>query len=151
MRRKLVLLLTVLALVSLACGGGDDTEAEQAARQGDEAAEPRLSLSIEDPAEGARVRLPFTVEYTASVPLGAPETGKHHVHVWYDGNENEYDVVNGATYRVSDLSPGRHTVTVSLRNADHSAAGAEDEVTVAVTAGEKTGEGGGEGDGGYQY
>ena len=150
MRRKIVLFLTLLALVSVACGGGDNTEAEQATGRGDEAAEPRLSLSIEEPTEGSRVRLPFTLEYRASVPLGAPETGKHHVHIWYDGNENEYEVVNGATFTISDLAPGRHTVTVSLRNADHSAAGAEDEVTVAVTAGENT-EGGIEGDGGYQY
>ncbi len=150
MRLKLLVPLALLALVSLACGGGDDTEAGGGRQQG-EAGESELSLSIQRPAEGAQVRVPFTLEYTSSVPLGAPETGRHHVHIWYDGNESEYEVVNGASFSVRDLSPGRHTITVSLRNADHSAAGAEDEVTVAVSGGEQTGEGAGENDTGYRY
>ena len=48
-----------------------------------------LSLSVTNPAEGTSVTLPFTVELQSGVPLGAPETGEHHVHIYFDGDDSE--------------------------------------------------------------
>jgi hypothetical protein len=130
---------TAFALVAAACGGGGDG--------GSGAGGP--SIEMTSPQDGAAVSVPFTVEIDSSEELGAPETGKHHVHVYFDGNEDEYEVVEALSYEVPDLASGEHTITASLRNADHSEAGAEAEVTVTVE-----GSGGGEEDGGdrgYDY
>ena len=94
--------------------------------------------------------VPFTVEFESSEELGAPETGKHHVHIYFDGNEDEYEVVEDLSYEVPDLESGEHTITASLRNADHSDAGAEAELTVTAEGAGGGDENGGE-DGGYDY
>ncbi len=147
--RKLMVFGIVALLFAAACGGNDDTGAGGRTEQPAE----ELSLSIDGPADGSEVQVPFELTASASVPLGAPETGRHHLHVWYDGNANEYEVVNTESVEIADLEPGDHTVTVSLRNADHSEAGADDEISVTVVdAGERgddTGEGANEQDDGY--
>jgi hypothetical protein len=125
-------LLPVLALVAVACGdasagsGGSD------------------SLQISSPADGAQVASPFTVTVDASVALGDPSTGEHHVHLCFDGADcdAEYTLVYGDTFEVADLPPGEHTIEASLRNADHSDAGAADEITVTVGGGGGDSQGG---------
>ena len=42
-------------------------------------------------------------------------------------------VVGGTEFTVTGLSPGDHTIDVTLQHADHSSAGAEDSVNVTVT------------------
>jgi hypothetical protein len=124
-------LLPVLALVAAACGdagagsGGSD------------------SFQISSPEDGAQVGSPFTVTVDAGVALDDPSTGEHHVHLCFDGADcdAEYQLVYGDTFEVADLPPGEHTIEASLRNADHSDAGATDEITVTV------GEGGGDAEG----
>ncbi|WP_335991344.1 Ig-like domain-containing protein [Glycomyces sp. MUSA5-2] len=150
MLKKLTAPLAVGALILAGCGGTDPG--------GD-----GPSVSIEQPAEGDELTAPFTVVVESSEELGTTESGNHHVHLYFDGNDGTYEVIesgNGEEYEVSadspvleGLEPGEHTLNVSLRNADHSAAGAEDEVT--VTIGDGTGGGGGDEDeddgGGYGY
>jgi Family of unknown function (DUF6130) len=92
------------------------------------------SLSITSPSEGDTVGGTFTVKWDSSVSLGEPDTGKDHVHVFVDGNANDYTVVGGDSFEVKGLSPGKHTVDVTLQNADHSSAGAEDQVDVTVSS-----------------
>lgn len=94
-----------------------------------------LSVSIVEPASGASVSVPFTVKVQSSVPLGTTESGKHHVHVWFDENSSDYMVVESDSVQVTNLSAGSHVVHVSLRNANHSAAGAENQTTVMVGGG----------------
>ena len=74
----------------------------------------------------------MTVE--SNVELGDPDTGNHHVHLCFDTTscDEEYELVFGDTFDVSDLSPGEHTIVASLRHADHSDAGVSDEITVTV-------------------
>jgi len=48
------------------------------------------------------------------------------------GDADDYTVVGGNEFEISGLSPGEHTVNVTLQHADHSPAGAEDEVEVTV-------------------
>jgi hypothetical protein len=92
------------------------------------------TLTITSPSSGETVGSSFTVEWESNVDLGEPDTGKDHVHVFIDGNSNDYTVVGGDSFEVTGLSNGEHTVDVTLQNADHSPAGAEDKVDVMVSS-----------------
>jgi hypothetical protein len=98
-----------------------------------------MSVTIAEPSEGAAVQLPFTLRLESSVPLGPTESGQHHVHVFFDGDDSTYEVVESDSIEISNsskaaagLSPGKHELNVSLRNADHSPAGAETKISVDV-------------------
>jgi hypothetical protein len=112
--------------VLTACGNQDATG-------GSGSGSDSPSLSITSPSEGDTVGSSFTVKWDSNVELGEPDTGKDHVHVFVDGNSNDYTVVGGDSFEVTGLSDGKHTVDVTLQNADHSPAGAEDQVDVTVS------------------
>jgi hypothetical protein len=90
------------------------------------------SVSITSPADGATVGSDVEVSWDTSEQLGPPDSGRDHVHVFVDGHSNDYTVVGGNSFTVEGLSPGQHTLDVTLQHADHSSAGAEDEVEVNV-------------------
>lgn len=113
-----------LAATAAGCGSGTDT-----ASAGSD------DLTITSPSDGATVRVPFTLTWEASVPLGPPDSGKDHVHVFVDGQENDYTVVGGTRFRLKDLSPGEHEVQISLQHADHSPVGPESTIDVTVEGG----------------
>jgi hypothetical protein len=141
MTRRLIGPALAAVLLLAACGDPDG---------GASAGEGGLSLEIVSPEAGAEIGLPFTVELEASEELGPPEEGVHHVHVYFDGNDTEYEIVEAESWEVTTIQvpEGEHTLHASLRNADHSAAGAETEITVTVGQG---GTDGGDGDGGIDY
>jgi hypothetical protein len=140
--RAVLAALLALALMAAACGDDDDSTSTGDASAGSGGDD--LALAIATPGDGDDVEVPFDVEFDSSVPLGPTDTGEHHVHLFFDGNEEEYDVVEGDAFTVErDLEPGEHTVAASLRNADHSDAGVLAEITVNVAGGS----GGGGGDG----
>jgi hypothetical protein len=105
-----------------ACGGDSDASGGSSP-----------SVSITSPADGATVGSDVEVSWDTSARLGEPETGRDHVHVFVDGHSNDYTVVGGNSFTVTGLSPGKHTIDVTLQHADHSSAGAEDEVEVTVS------------------
>jgi hypothetical protein len=126
---RLLALGSVLALVLAACsqsggGGGDASGA---------------SIGFDTPTDGATVTVPFQVKLNASVPLGAPETGNHHAHIYFDSistNTADYDIVYGTSEMVTrQLSPGQHTLIVALANPDHSLVGPKQEIKVTVGGG----------------
>lgn len=138
MSKLLILPAAVLALVLTACGdddGGSSTTSTETGGGGG-----GMSLSISDPADGATVTEPFTVKFDSSVPLGPTNSGEHHVHLYFDGDDSEYTVVESDSAEVKDLPPGEHVINVSLRNADHSPAGVETKITVTVGEGGSSGE-----------
>lgn len=148
-RPRLPLLIGAVALLAAACGGGGrggDGTVGTAGGGGE-----GMTIGIAAPADGADVTQPFTLKVTASVPLGDPETGRHHVHVWFDGQEADYRINYTDTFRVEGLPAGEHVITAALANADHSLAGPRSEVTVAVGGGDggqtatTSGQGGGYG------
>jgi hypothetical protein len=116
--------VTALAATLAGCGSGSD------ATTGGSDAE---QLSITSPDDGAAVKVPFELTWESAVPLGPPDSGKDHVHVFVDGQENDYTVVGGNRFRVKALSPGTHDVQISLQRADHTPVGPEDSVEVTVT------------------
>jgi hypothetical protein len=93
------------------------------------------TLSVAAPAPNSTVSTPFQLKVVTSVSLGTTETGRHHIHVWFDGNEDKYQILYGDTGQVGDVPAGSHTMTVSLRNANHSDAGPRVEVPITVGAG----------------
>jgi hypothetical protein len=97
------------------------------------------TLTIVSPADGDELAMTFEIQVESNVPLGAPETGNHHVHFYFDTDISspDYQIVYGSSATVEpDLTPGQHTIIVSLRNADHSDAGPSQEITVNVTGGD---------------
>jgi hypothetical protein len=99
--------------------------------------------------------LPFTVKYTSSQPLGPLSSGKDHVHVYLDGQKNEYTVVPATSYVIKNAPTGMHEVDVSLQHADHSPVGPTAHISVNITGagsgGSTSAPTGGSGGGGYDY
>lgn len=120
--------LSVLVLVAAACGGSAG-----ASSSGD------LTLAISAPKDHAKVNQPFTVMLDASVPLGDPSTGEHHVHLCVDGQscDTQYQLVYADSAQVDGLTPGEHTIEASMRNADHSDTGVSASITVIVTGSDR--------------
>ncbi len=113
---------TVAALGLLAACGDDEASAGSGGS----------GLTITSPEDGATVGTTFDVTWDSDVELGEPDTGRDHVHVFVDGHSNDYTVVGGNEFTLEDLSPGEHTVNITLQHADHSSAGEEDEISVTV-------------------
>ncbi|GAA1734346.1 hypothetical protein GCM10009809_32030 [Isoptericola hypogeus] len=121
----------LVAALAAGCGGDDGGQAGGGAATG----EGGMTLEITAPEDGASVEAPFTVELASSEELGPTETGAHHVHVFFDDDDQEYLVVEGDSVEIADLADGEHVVNASLRNADHSPAGVETEISVTVGPG----------------
>ena len=119
--------LFALALVATACSNAGASTGSD------------MSLKIASPSDGATVSEPFKVTFDASVPLGKPTTGDHHVHLCFDGTScdelSQSVIAYGDSVMVSDLSPGMHTIEASLRNADHSDTGVSTTISVDVSGG----------------
>lgn len=126
-RRALVGAAVAVLAAGMLAGCGSESSA------GSGSGSDSPSLSITSPSEGDTVGSSFTVKWQSNVDLGEPDTGKDHVHVFVDGNSNDYTVVGGDSFEVTGLSDGQHTVDVTLQNADHSPAGAEDQIDVMVS------------------
>jgi hypothetical protein len=125
-----IALVVGFTFAAAACGGDDDSDA--AAGAGGE-----LAIEVTAPAEGAAVGASFELAADTTVPLGEPDTGLHHMHLYYDGNrsDGEYDIVYGNSATVTGLTPGEHTIDAVIANADHSLTDAEARITVMVEEG----------------
>ena len=129
--RALLLLVGAVALLAAACGDGGGETSDAAGAGGGE-----MSLAITTPADGASVTEPFTLKVSSSVPLGEPDSGRHHVHIWFDGQEADYKINYTDSFQVEGLPAGEHVLTAALANADHSLAGPRSEITVTVGGGD---------------
>ncbi|MGH9234317.1 MAG: hypothetical protein ACRD0R_13395, partial [Acidimicrobiales bacterium] len=132
----------------LAACGDDDATITDAGDAGGGGGDDELTIDVAQPADGDEVGDTFDVEFDTSVELGEPDTGLHHVHLYYDGEtaDGEYDLVYDTSFTVErDLGDGEHTVEAVIANADHSLTDARDEVTITVgsaaPAGDDTDEG----------
>lgn len=138
MSKARVMAVAAIGLLAAACGGDSDA----ATATGDDG----ITLSITAPSDGAEVSVPFTVEVDSSEEIGATDTGLHHVHVYWDGDESAFTLVETDSVEITDAPEGQHTLTASLHNADHTPAGVEVDITLTV------GDGGESDDGnGYSY
>lgn len=155
--RLLFVSAAVLALVLAGCG--TDEASTTPAGTGD-----GPSVKILQPADGDTLSVPFTLVVDSSEALGTTESGNHHVHIYFDGDDSAYEVIESGNNEeheigaespaMEGLEPGEHVLNISLRNADHSAAGADAEITVNVEGAGSGSSGGSDdtgGDPGYGY
>jgi hypothetical protein len=142
-RRLLGRLVASMALVMVAACGSDPGS--------DVTSGGGSALTITSPDDGANVDVPFTLEWDSAEELGPPESGKDHVHVFVDGQSNDYTVVGGNEFELKDLPPGEHTIDVTLQHADHSPVGPEASITVLVGGGGGSSDDSTEDDGGGGY
>jgi hypothetical protein len=122
-----IVAIAAIAFAVAACGSGSDGTA--GASSGGE------KVTITSPSDGATVDVPFTLKWNSTVPLGPPDSGKDHVHVYVDGKTNDYTVVGGTEFQVKGLPPGKHTVEISLQHADHSPVGPNSQISVMIGGG----------------
>lgn len=122
-----VMAVAAIGFLAAACGG-DDGAATASGEGG-------VTLSITAPNDGAEVSLPFTVEFDSSEELGPTDDGVHHVHIYWDGDDTEYTVVEADSVELTEAPEGEHTLNASLRNADHSPTGVETEITLTIGSG----------------
>jgi hypothetical protein len=127
-------LAVAAAAILLAAGCGDDDDDTTAAGTGSGGGGGDMTVDIVEPADSAEVGAEFDVDVDTSVDIGEPDTGLHHVHLYYDGNtaEGEYDIVYSTPFTVDRLDPGEHTIEAVIANADHSLTDARTEITVTV-------------------
>jgi hypothetical protein len=133
MRRRIVYTaaLSIALLGAAACG--QDPASPGTSSGGGGAGGPQLTIT--SPVNGASVTQPFMLQFTSSEKLGKLDTGLDHVHVFADGKSDQYTVVPTTSFEMKNLTPGQHTIGVTLQHADHSPAGASAEITVMVTGG----------------
>jgi hypothetical protein len=127
-------LAVAAAAILLAAGCGDDDDTTAAGSGGGGGGGGDMTIDIVEPADAAAVGSSFDVEVDPSVDIGEPDTGLHHVHLYYDGNtaEGEYDILYEPRFTVDRLDPGEHTIEAVIANADHSLTDARTEITVTV-------------------
>jgi hypothetical protein len=140
-RRLAGLFALSIAFVLAACSSGSQSGGAASGEVAG-AADPTIAIAV--PEDGTTVQVPFDVQLEASVPLGEPDTGNHHAHLYFDTDTNsaDYDIVYGTTWQVTrPLTPGEHQVTVALANPDHSLAGPQQTITIQVGEGGAAGGG----------
>jgi hypothetical protein len=139
-----VRMLTVLGAIVLvaATGCGSDTADAGSTGSGSGSGSGAKTVTIKEPADGASIDIPFTLRLESGVELGTTESGKDHVHLYFDGDDSKYEVIESDSMQITDKSPaveglkaGKHEMDISLRNADHSAAGFDTKITVNVNGG----------------
>lgn len=136
-----VRMLTVLGASVLVVATGCGSDTADAGSTGSGGAGGK-TVTIKEPADGAAIDIPFTLRLDSGVELGSTDSGKDHVHLYFDGDDSKYEVVESDSMQISDtspavkgLKPGKHELDISLRNADHSAAGFDTSITVNVNGG----------------
>lgn len=134
-RRRAYTALAVGALLVAGAVACSDDNSSASTDAGGGSGSDEMSISIAEPADGATVQVPFDVKLDTNVELGQPDTGLHHVHLYYDGatGENDYDKVYGDSFTVDrQLGDGEHTIEAVIANADHSVTDTRAEITVRV-------------------
>jgi len=149
--RSGVAVAAAAVLIAAGCGDDDDTTAAGSGDGSGSGGGGDMTIDIVEPGDGAEVGSEFEVDVDTSVDIGEPDTGLHHVHLYYDGNtaEGEYDIVYEPEFTVDRLDPGEHTIEAVIANADHSLTDARDQLTVTVGEGSGGTDATDSGSGGY--
>lgn len=93
------------------------------------------ALTLISPATGDVVGLPFEVLINTSAPLGPPDEGLHHIHIWFGDDVAAQTIGEDRVIRINNAPDGQHDMHISLRHADHSAAGADITVRITISGG----------------
>jgi hypothetical protein len=126
-RRRVRLVAAVAALVALAAACGDDASG----------ADTIETIEVTTPTDGATVGESFDVDIDMDAPIGVPDTGRQHLHFYYDvePGAEDYDLVYELPFTTRELPPGEHTIHAVVANGDHSNTDVRQEFTVTVEPG----------------
>lgn len=119
-------LTAILALLAVTTSAACTPEAASSAKP---------TLAVSEPGTSAEISVPFTVKVSTNVRLGTPASGDYHVHVYFDDNVNQYTVMTANTVQIANAPAGVHVMHLSLRHANHSAAGVETSIPVTIGEG----------------
>lgn len=117
---RLLTLLLSIALAAVSCGGSDHhTHAGFEIPEGEPVPTIELAAS-EDPVSGWNLQL-ITTNFEFAPHRAGREVvlGEGHAHLYVDGEKR--DRIYGPWYHLRDLTPGRHTIEVTLNSNDHAA------------------------------
>jgi len=103
-----------LALGVSACGGddGDGTATSTDDNGG-------MTVEILQPADGDTISVPFTLEVESSEELGTTDTGLHHVHVFFDGDDDAYEVFEEGNREAREITADSPAVAGSRVRGAH--------------------------------
>lgn len=93
------------------------------------------ALTLLSPGDGDVVTVPFEVQVSTSAALGPPESGLHHLHIWFGDDAATQVIGEDRIVRITNAPSGEHVMHVSLRHADHTAAGADLSVRLTIVGG----------------
>lgn len=93
------------------------------------------AMTLVSPKDGDIVTLPFEVLINTTAALGPPDSGLHHLHIWFGDDVAAQVIGEDRVVRITNAPDGEHEMHVSLRHADHSAAGADLSVRVVISGG----------------
>jgi hypothetical protein len=95
----------------------------------------KSKIRVTAPTDGAVVPASFPVRIRTNVPIGEPDTGRHHIHLYWDGerDEGKYDIVYKKHFTKRGLAPGTHTLDAVIANADHSTTDTHQKIDVMVS------------------
>jgi hypothetical protein len=98
-------------------------------------ADDPMRIRVVAPSDDTVVPTRFPVRIKTNVAIGEPDTGRHHIHLYWDGerDEGEYDIVYKKRFTKKGLEPGTHTLDAVIANADHSTTDAHDVLQVSVS------------------
>src|SRR5262245_24221278 len=88
-----VVLGAVVLVGATACGSQSSGATDSGSGGSGSGSGGGMTVAVTEPADGASVQLPFTLRVKSSVPLGPTTSGSHHIHVFFDGNDKKYQVV----------------------------------------------------------
>lgn len=126
-RRLRLAAATVAALAIVAAACGNDSSG----------AGTIDAIDVTTPADGTTVGESFELDVDTGEPIGEPDTGSQHLHLYYDvePGAEDYDIVYDLPFTTRELSPGEHSIHVAVANGDHSLTDVRDDITVTVDAG----------------
>jgi hypothetical protein len=129
MSHRVLRILAVVALVALGGCATKDTPNTTASNVAG------LTLSVVEPKDGQTVHLPFQIKVKSNEKLGRAATGVYHIHIWFDNNPADYNMIESDTGEITSATAGPHTLHVSLNYANHDPTGVETSVDINIANG----------------
>jgi hypothetical protein len=94
-----------------------------------------VSLDVVTPGDGDTVTVPFEVSVDSDVELGRAADEMHHLHVWFGEDQDDFDLYESDTARISDAPNGETTMWVQVHTFDHQPASDPVGVSLAIEGG----------------
>lgn len=127
------------ALAMTACGDDDATDPVPTDPPGAEAPgseqDSPATMEVLAPAAGETVQVPFPVRVDTDVELGPIDSERHHLHVWFDDDQEAFELHESEDMQIETAPEGETTLWVQVHTFDHQPASEPVGVTLTVLEG----------------